>query len=127
MVAKIASRLDDLVHLPPHLELQWQALGDRLDREVAVGEVAVVHGAVNARPDCVGLLLGALALLDRARQLLLDLADALRERRLVHLAQHHLVAGLRGHLGDAVAHQPRSEHAHLLDLLRHVATSARFR
>ena len=46
------------------------------------------------------------------------------ERRLVDLAQHHLVAGLRRHLGDAVTHQARSEHSHLLDLLRHL-TSAR--
>ena len=29
------------------------------------------------------------------------------------------VARLRGHLRDAVAHQARSEHSHLLDLLRH--------
>ena len=60
-----------------------------------------------------------LALLDGPRQLLLDLADPLRQRRLVDLAQHHLVARLRGHLRDPVAHQPGSNHSHLLDLLRH--------
>ena len=33
--------LDDLVELAPHLELAVEVLGDRLDHEVAVGEVRV--------------------------------------------------------------------------------------
>ena len=71
----------------------------------------------------VGVLLRGLALLDRARELLLDLADALLQGRVVDLAQHDLVAGLRRHLRDPVAHQPGSEHAHLLDLLlRHTSS-----
>ena len=41
-------RLDDRVELLPHLELQLEVLGDRLDHEVAVGEVVVV----DRRPGC---------------------------------------------------------------------------
>ena len=37
--------LDDPVDLAPHLELAVEVLGDRLDHEVAVGEVAVVQRA----------------------------------------------------------------------------------
>ncbi len=117
--------LDDPVELAPHLELQRQALGDRLDHEVAVGEVRVVGRARDAPAHRVGVLLRGLALLDRARELLLDLADALRERRLVDLAQHDLVAGLRRHLRDPVPHQPGPEHAHLLDR-RHRSLCGRF-
>ena len=64
----------------------------------------------------VGVLLAGLALLDRPGELLLDLADALGQRRVVDLAQHDLIARLGRDLGDAVAHQPRSQHSHLLDL-----------
>ena len=78
----------------------------------------VVGRPLDARAHRVGVLLDGLALLDGARELLLDLADPLRQSRVVDLAQHDLVAGLRGHLRDAVAHQSGSEHAHLLDLLR---------
>ena len=40
--------LDDRVELAPHLELRVEVLGDRLDHQVAVGEVVVVEG----RPGC---------------------------------------------------------------------------
>src|ERR1019366_1664208 len=113
------TRLEDLVDLAPHLELQRQALGDRLDHQVAVGQVAVVDGSLDARAHLARLGLVHLALLRRPRQLLLDLGDALLQSRLVELPQHHLIAGLGRHLGDAVAHQSRAQHSHLLDLLRH--------
>ena len=61
----------------------------------------------------VGVGLLGLALLDRPRELLLDLADALLELGLVDLAQHDVVARLGRHLGDAVAHQARTEHSDL--------------
>ena len=67
-----------------------------------------------ARGVGVGLL--ELALLDRARELLLDLADARGEPVVVDLAQHDVVARLRGDLGDAVPHQPGAEHADASDL-----------
>src|SRR5207248_2631978 len=41
------------------------------------------------------------------------------ERRIVDLAQHDAIARLCRNLRDAMTHEPGSEHAHLLDLLRH--------
>jgi hypothetical protein len=58
--------LDDLVELLPQFELQVEVLGDRLDDEVAVGEVVQVERRVDAAEDLVGGGLLDLALLDRA-------------------------------------------------------------
>ena len=66
--------------------------------------------------DFVGLGLLHPGLLDRARKLLLDLAHARVEALLIHLADHHLPAGLRADLGDAVPHQAAADDANLLDL-----------
>jgi len=121
LVAKIASGLTISSDLLPHLELQREVLGDRLDHKIAAGELAVVRGAVDAPAHGVGVLLCGLALLDGARELLLDLGDPLGERGLVDLAQHDPIARLRRHLRDAVAHQSRSKHSNRLDLLRHWA------
>jgi hypothetical protein len=108
--------LGDLVDLAPHLELAGEVLGDRLDHEVAVGQVAVVERAGDPAADGVGVALLELALLDRAPELLLDLAEALVELVLGELTHHHVVAGLRRHLRDPVAHQPTAEHPDPLDL-----------
>ena len=69
--------LDDRVDLAPHLELALEVLGHRLDHEVAVGELAVVGRLVDPAADVVGVRLLHPALLDRAAELLLDLAEAL--------------------------------------------------
>jgi len=108
--------LDDPVDLAPHLDLEVEVLGDGLDHEVAVGEVRVVERAMDAAARLVGGRLLELALLDRARQLLLDLAEPLVERALVGLAHDDVVAGLGRDLGDSVAHQPAADDAHLLDV-----------
>ena len=111
--------LCERIDLFPHCELELEILGDGLDNEVAVGELAVVDRAVYARAHPLGVLLRGLSFLDCASELLLDPAQALLQRRLVDLAHHDLVARLCGHLGDPVPHEPRSEDPHLLDLLRH--------
>ena len=76
----------------------------------------VVGRALDPAAHRVGVGLLHLALLDRAAELLLDLADALLERRVVDLAEHDVVARLRAHLRDAVAHEPGAEHSHLVDV-----------
>ena len=108
--------LDDAVELLPHLELHPEVLGDRLDHEIAVGEVAVVERAVDAAADGLGVGLLHSPLLDGPRELFFDPSDPLVETLLVDLAEHDVVAGLSGDLGDAMAHQARAEHAHLRDL-----------
>ena len=66
--------------------------------------------------DGVGVALLELALLDRARELLLDLADALGEAVVVDLPQHDVVARLRDDLCDSMPHQAGAEDADRLDL-----------
>ena len=116
LVAKRGPLLDHAVHLLPHLELQVQVLGDRLDHEVAVGEVRVVERGLDAASHRVGVALLRLALLDRAGELLLDLADAAVELLLAHLAHHDVPARLGADLGDPVAHQAAAEDTNLADL-----------
>ena len=108
--------LDDLVDLAPHLELPIEVLGDRLDHQVAVGEVGVVERAADPAADRVGVRLLELALLDRAAELLLDLAEALVEGALVGLDHDDVPAGLGADLGDPVPHQPAAEYSYLRDL-----------
>ncbi len=116
LVAKVGVVLDDPVDLLPHLELRGQVLGDRLDHQVAVGEVGVVERGLDAAADGVGVGLLHLPLLDRAGELLVDLADPAVELLLARLADHDVPARLGADLGDAVAHQAAAEHSNLADL-----------
>ena len=112
-----ASGLTMRVDLLPHLELGVEVLGDRLDHEVAVGEVARSRSCRGCAPRTrVGVLLLELALLDRAGELLLDLADALGERLVVDLAHDDVVARLRRRPARCRGPSARSRHADLLDL-----------
>ena len=108
--------LDDPVDLAPHRELLVEVLGDRLDDEVAVGEVGVVERPLDAPADLVRGGLLELALLDRAAELLLDLPEPLVERALVDLADDHVIARLRRGLCDSVAHEAAADDPHLLDV-----------
>ena len=108
--------LDDPVELPPHLELGVEVLGDRLDHQVAVGELGVVERPVDAarsrRPP--GTAPSAPSR-PRARAASRS-CRALVERLLVDLADDDLEARLRRDLGDAVAHQPAAQNADLRDV-----------
>ena len=115
-VAKRASSLATLSTSPHISSFCGEVLGDRLDHQVAVGQVRVVERALDPAAHGVGVALLHLALLDGAAQLLLDLAEALVERVLVDLAHHDVVSGLRRDLSYAVAHQPAADHSDLLDL-----------
>ena len=110
--------LDDPVQLAPHLQLAVEVLGDRLDHQVAVREVAVVERGRDPPADRVGVGLLHLALVDRPGELLLDLGHALVELLLVQLAHDDVPAGLGADLGDPVAHQAAAENADRLDLHR---------
>ena len=72
--------------------LTVEVLGDRLDHEVAVRKRPVVGRPLDPAADRVGVFLARLALLDRAGELLLDLADALGQNRVVDLAHDDCVA-----------------------------------
>ena len=116
-MAKTALLLDDAVDLLPHLELQAEVLGDRLDHQVAVGEVGVVERALDAAADGVGVAPArACPSRPRARAASRSCPIPLSSFSCVDLAQDDLVARLRRHLGDSVAHQAAAQHSHLLDL-----------
>ena len=68
---------------------------------------------MDARPHGIGIGLLGLSLLDRARELLLDLADPGVEAILIDLPNHDLPAGLGADLGDSVPHQPAADDAYL--------------
>ena len=55
LVAMIASGFDDRVEVAKDGALHFEVLDDRLDHEVAVGEVAQFGRRRDAREDCVGL------------------------------------------------------------------------
>src|SRR5205085_5784350 len=106
----------DRINLLPHLELHPEVFGDRLDHEVAVGEIAIVERRPDALADRIRVGLLGLALLHGAGQLLLDLPDAGGEPILIDLADHDLPSGLGADLADPVAHQAAAENSNLPDL-----------
>ena len=93
-----------------------RALGDRLDHELAAGEVVQVECRVEPAADFVGRRLLHLALLDRSRELLFDLPDRLVEAVLVDLAEDDLIPGLGGDLGNPMPHQPPAGDSNFLDI-----------
>ena len=119
-MARYASSLTSSSSSRPHLELAVKVLGDRLDHQVAIGEIRVVEGRGDAPAHGVRLRLLHLALLDRAGELLLDLRHALVERLLIDLPHHHVPARLRADLRDPVAHQAAAQDADLAD--RHMCS-----
>ena len=108
--------LDHGVDLRPHRELLAEVLGDRLDHEVAVGQLAVVGRGIDPGAHRIGVGLLLLALLDRPRQLLLDAPVGPLDPLVVALAEHDVVVRLGRDLGDPVAHQAAAQHPNLRHL-----------
>jgi hypothetical protein len=108
--------LGDLVDALPQLELAVEVLRDRLHHEVAVREVTDVDRAADPPAHGVGVGLLELALLDRAAELLLDLAETLVQRALVGFHHDDVPAGLGADLRDPVAHQAAAHYSYLRDL-----------
>ena len=92
------------------------------EREAKEAGADVVGGG-DAGQRGVGVLLGELAPLDLLGQRLGESGDHGVGRLLLAGPQHHLVAGLGRHLGDAGPHDPRTQNAHALD--RHGRSSYR--
>jgi hypothetical protein len=113
--------LDDLVDLAPHLKFAVEVLGDRLDHQVRLRELAVVQGWRDPAEHGIRLGLLHFALLDRAGELLGDLSHALVQLVLVDLAHDHVPPRLGANLRDPVAHEPAAQDADLAD--RHICRS----
>ena len=107
--------------LCPDLVLELGVLEDRLDDDVTVGEVGVVHGRGDPVQQSLRLLLGGLAALQRLGLQALGVGLALLRCLQLDVLEDDLHAGLRGNVGDGGAHHAGADHAQLLELLtRHV-------
>jgi hypothetical protein len=102
--------LDDILEPGKQATLLVEILDDRLDDEVALGEVVDLVGAGEAAERRVELLLGAALLFHVALQRLGDLLLTGLDRTLGHLHQHGVDAGARSDLRHARAHLTAPDH-----------------
>ncbi len=103
--------------LRPNLVLQLGVLEHGLDHDVTVGQVGVIDGRLDAVQQCLGLLLGGLATLQRLGLQTLGVGLALLGSLHLDVLQHDLHASLRCHVGDRCTHHAGTNHAQLLELL----------
>ncbi len=96
--------------------LHLAVLEHRLDDEVAARERAVVRRRRDAREQCIALGGGGAPALDLLVDQGLRMRLALVGARLVAVDQHHVEPRLRGHVGDAGAHEAGADDADRLQL-----------
>ncbi len=113
--ARIAPLLHHLVELGEDLLLDVHALVDRLDHEIAVGEVGVVQRGGQDVHRRLDLLVGHPAALGGVLVILAHRPRAAVERILLHFEDGHRDAGGQEVHRNAAAHGPRADHADLLD------------
>ena len=109
----------DAVELGEEVLLGCEVLDDRLQHEVALGELAEVGHRADPTEHRGALGVLEAALLDLAPERLLEPRDHRVGRRLGAAAEHDLETGLARDLGDSRAHDPRPDHPEPLD--RHLA------
>ena len=112
-------RWQDPVELREDLPLDVELLDDRLDNEVAAGEIAELRGRRQARERSVALVGGQPPLLDAAAEIVRDPLPGALAQLGGHLAAHGLDPGLDAHLRDPGPHRPEPDHADALNLGRH--------
>ena len=115
LVARIVCVGADAVELGEEVLLGGEVLDDRLEHEVAVGELAEVGDRAHPAEHRVALGGVELAPLDLLGERLLEAGDHRVGGALRPAAQHDLDAGLGRDLGDARAHDPRTDDADALD------------
>ena len=93
------------------LLLDRELLGDRLDDDVGGGQISQVGDALEPPEHLVGVVLTQLALGHPAVQKLLDPAEALVQKILVHFPDHNVHTRLGRDLGDSRSHQATPHHA----------------
>ena len=116
---------DEAVELGEQLLLRLELLDDRLDHEIAVGEIRHVRGERQPRDRRVAVALLESALLHLAREEVADpFAGALAELG-GHLPADGLHSGLDAELRDPCAHRSEPDDADLANLSRHGRRSYR--
>src|SRR5205823_10648871 len=91
-------------------------LDDRLDDDVAAGQVVERSGPLQPRQSGVAIFSRELSLLDELAEAFADAADAFVEKLLLDFADHRFVARLRSRLRDARAHEAAAEDSDSLDV-----------
>ena len=114
-VARIAPSLQMRSSSVKRCFLVGEVLDDRLDHEVAFGELAEVGHGLHATEHRGALFVGELAPLHLFGERLLEAGDHRVGGRLGAAAQHHLEARLRGHFGHARPHDARAHDTNSLD------------
>ena len=117
-VARIAPSFDDAVELAEQVLLRREVLDDRLEHEIAVGQLLEVADGVHAAEHGVALGRFELAPLDLLGEGLLQARDHRVRRGLRTAPQHDLDAGLGGDLRDAGTHDPGTDDSQALDAHR---------
>ena len=110
------ARGEDLVERREELALRLELLDDRLDHDVAAGQVFQLGGESEATERGVALLGGHAALLDVAVEEALDLRVTSLRGRGRDLPPDRLEPCLEAELSDARPHRPQTHHADRLDL-----------
>ena len=109
-------RPNDAVELGEGLPLRLELLDDRLDHQIAVGEIRELGRERQPADRGVALLGCHLPLLDRTAEVVLDRPAGTLAELLAHLAAHGLEAGLGRDLRDPRSHRPETDHSDLANL-----------
>ncbi len=109
-------RTDDSLELAEELELRTEGFDDRLDDEVAVGEVGEIGRERQRRERRLARLGGQLPLVDFALEEVGDPIARLRAELVRDFAADRLVPGLDRKLGDPGAHRAEPDDADASDL-----------
>ncbi len=118
-VASTASGATIASSAPEELALRVEVLDDRLDHEVAAGQVGAVRGRAQPPERGVALLRGHAALLDAAAEVVADPLARLLGQRGVDLDADRVDARLRAHLRDPGSHRAEADDADGCDLPGH--------
>ena len=102
-------RFDDVLDLGEDLLLELLALEDRLDHQVAAGQVGRLLGRLDAAQHLGGGVLGHPALLDERAEQALGMRLAALGRLDRGVLEHDLHTGARTRVGDAGTHHPGTQ------------------
>jgi hypothetical protein len=96
--------------------LDGLALGRGLDHQVGLAEIGQLQRGADPRQRGVPVACGDLLARDLAVEVLFDQGDRAVQRFLADVGHQNVVAGQRGHMGDAVAHLTGPDHPDCLNI-----------
>ena len=112
---RITSGRHSLSKIAEQFRLDLEALAGRLDDEVARRQPHPIHSRGDPRNRRIARLGSDFLFRDLALQVLADGLHAPIKEALIDIHQHHVVARLREHMGNAIAHGARANDSHIFD------------